>query len=396
MLYGCRPLRRRPASPPHRRSPPRCRPFVSPPSRLPCRRSLALRRRARDRRRPGAAGAVAGRDYRPGEVVVRYARDAGVRPRRGPARAHGGRRRCSRRTRACCTSATGARSRTRSPRCGAAAASRARRPTGSRTQLGPERPGRRGAPGGWQALQWNLLPAAGINAPDGLGQPDRRRASRRRGRQGGGARHRRRVREPRALQALAGPQLQALREGLRLRRRRSVPNDENGHGTHVASTIAETANNGVGVAGVAYGARIMPVRVLDRLGEGDTSAIGAGIRYAAKHGAQVINLSFEFGAVVTRDEIPDVLSALRYAHNRKGVLVVGAAGNGGRGGDRVSGEVERRAVGRRDDRAPLPRRLLQQRLRAWTSSPPAAGRTRTSRTTPTAARAPAAGATSTR
>ena len=105
------------------------------------------------------------------------------------------------------------------------------------------------------------------------------------------------------------------------------PNDENGHGTHVASTIAETANNGVAVVGVAYGARIMPVRVLDRLGEGDTAAIAAGIRYAAKHGAQVINLSFEFGTVVTRAEIPDILSALRYAHNR-GALVVGAAGNG--------------------------------------------------------------------
>ena len=49
------------------------------------------------------------------------------------------------------------------------------------------------------------------------------------------------------------------------------------------STIAETANNGVAAVGVAYGARIMPVRVLDRLGSGDSVTISAGIRYAARH-----------------------------------------------------------------------------------------------------------------
>jgi serine protease len=82
----------------------------------------------------------------------------------------------------------------------------------------------------------------------------------------------------------------------------------------------------VGVTGLAYGARIMPVRVLDRLGEGDSVAISEGIRFAARNGAQIINLSFEFGPRVTRSDIPDILAALRYAR-RKGVLVVGASGN---------------------------------------------------------------------
>ena len=106
----------------------------------------------------------------------------------------------------------------------------------------------------------------------------------------------------------------------------SRPNDENGHGTHVAGTIGEGTDDDIAVTGLAYGARIMPVRVLDRLGEGDSVGISAGIRFAARKGADVINLSFEFGTQVTRSEIPDILAALRYAR-RKGTLVVGAAGN---------------------------------------------------------------------
>ena len=104
------------------------------------------------------------------------------------------------------------------------------------------------------------------------------------------------------------------------------PDDLNGHGTHVASTIAETTGNGFGVTGLAYGVRIMPVRVLDRSGTGDSVAISAGIRYAARRGAKVINLSFEFDSSVTRGQIPDILDALRYAR-RKGALVIGASGN---------------------------------------------------------------------
>ena len=107
------------------------------------------------------------------------------------------------------------------------------------------------------------------------------------------------------------------------------PNDENGHGTHVASTIGESTHNGTGVTGLAYGARIMPVRVLDADGAGDSVDITAGIRYAVRHGADVINLSFEFDdgyRQVSAGEIPDILAALRYAR-RHNVVVVAAAGN---------------------------------------------------------------------
>jgi serine protease len=106
------------------------------------------------------------------------------------------------------------------------------------------------------------------------------------------------------------------------------PNDENGHGTHVAGTIGEATDNSIGVTGLAYGAKLMPVRVLDSVGSGDSVTISAGIRYAVKHHANIINLSFEFDMDTTSRDVPDLLAALRYA-NRHRVLVVGAAGNSG-------------------------------------------------------------------
>jgi serine protease len=104
------------------------------------------------------------------------------------------------------------------------------------------------------------------------------------------------------------------------------PNDRNGHGTFVAGTIAEATNNRYGLTGLAYGARIMPVRVLDTVGEGEASTIAEGVRYAVNHGARVINLSLEFSSNVTASDIPELIEALRYAR-RRGVLVVAAAGN---------------------------------------------------------------------
>ncbi len=106
------------------------------------------------------------------------------------------------------------------------------------------------------------------------------------------------------------------------------PDDHNGHGTHVASTIGEATNNKVGLTGLAYGARIMPIRVLDTIGEGDALAIAKGVRFATRRGADVINLSLEFSPEITSGEIPELLEAIAEAR-RKGVLVVGASGNEG-------------------------------------------------------------------
>jgi subtilisin family serine protease len=99
------------------------------------------------------------------------------------------------------------------------------------------------------------------------------------------------------------------------------PMDEESHGTHVAGTIA-AGNNGFGVTGVAYNARIMPVRVMNAQGQGDSDAISRGIHYAADNGARVINLSLggNYNQVT--------IDAVRYA-TLKGSVVVMAAGNAG-------------------------------------------------------------------
>src|SRR5438128_1023488 len=69
-----------------------------------------------------------------------------------------------------------------------------------------------------------------------------------------------------------------------------------------------------------------PGRVLDARGEGDSSTIAKGVRFAAKHGAQIINLSLEFSSDVTASQIPSLIKAIHYAHS-KGALVVAASGN---------------------------------------------------------------------
>jgi serine protease len=102
-----------------------------------------------------------------------------------------------------------------------------------------------------------------------------------------------------------------------------VPLDENGHGTHVAGTIAEKTGNGVGLVGLAYRAKLMPVRVLDRHGRGRADQIARGIRFAVAHDADVINMSFNFGC---GREIPEIEEALRDA-SRRGVVAVASVGN---------------------------------------------------------------------
>jgi subtilisin family serine protease len=103
------------------------------------------------------------------------------------------------------------------------------------------------------------------------------------------------------------------------------PQDLNGHGTHVAGIAAAQTNNGIGVAGTAPLAKIMPVRVLDKDGNGSTDDIAAGIRYAADHGAQVINLSLA-DAIPLPIDLSGIAAAVDYAYS-KGSVIVAAAGN---------------------------------------------------------------------
>jgi serine protease len=202
----------------------------------------------------------------------------------------------------------------------------------------PNDPGILGRPGGWQLDQWNFLPQFGVDAPrawDNLiaaGRPgglgvkvavlDTGLAYENRG----GLKRspdisRYRIADPMNFCAHIG------RGENSCYGRNRHPDDHNGHGTHVASTIAEATGNGIGETGLAYGATIMPVQVLNRLGFGDDQSISDGIRYAADHGARVINLSFEFGkAVTSAAEVPGIARAVRYAR-RKGATIVAAAGN---------------------------------------------------------------------
>jgi subtilisin family serine protease len=100
--------------------------------------------------------------------------------------------------------------------------------------------------------------------------------------------------------------------------------DLNGHGTHVAGIAAASTNNGIGGAGTAPSAQILPVRVLDAAGEGTGEDISNGIKWAADHGAQVINLSL--GNDVPLIDVTGIGPAVDYAWNH-GAVIVAAAGN---------------------------------------------------------------------
>ena len=102
---------------------------------------------------------------------------------------------------------------------------------------------------------------------------------------------------------------------------RPQADDDVGHGTHVAGTIAQSTNNEYGVAGIAYQAKIMPIKVLSASGGGTVADIAEGIRLAADRGADIINLSLGgFGASQVMEE------AINYAYS-KDVVIVAAAGN---------------------------------------------------------------------
>ncbi len=100
------------------------------------------------------------------------------------------------------------------------------------------------------------------------------------------------------------------------------PQDLNGHGTHVAGTIAAAGNNGEGIAGVMWNARIMAVRALDRNGQGYLSDIAEAVAYAANNGAQIINMSL--GGPGNSEILRE---AIEKAGEQNNVLVIAAAGN---------------------------------------------------------------------
>lgn len=103
----------------------------------------------------------------------------------------------------------------------------------------------------------------------------------------------------------------------------SDPSDDNGHGTHVAGIVAAEGNNQLGVAGIAWGCRVLPVKVVNGEGEGAYSDLAAGIVYAVEHGAKVLNLSvggYGYSELVA--------AAVEFAY-RQGIVVVAAAGNDG-------------------------------------------------------------------
>lgn len=100
------------------------------------------------------------------------------------------------------------------------------------------------------------------------------------------------------------------------------PDDDEGHGTHIAGTIAQTTNNLVGCAGGAFGATLMPVKVMDNAGNGTLTDIVDGIYFAVNNGAQILNLSLGFGDNPTLS----LEEAVNYAADN-GCLVVCSAGN---------------------------------------------------------------------
>jgi len=119
----------------------------------------------------------------------------------------------------------------------------------------------------------------------------------------------------------------------------TLPFDLNGHGTHVSGTIGQLTNNGVGVAGMAFNVKIMPVKVLAELWDlifgspfvGTDDVVARGVRYAADNGAKVLNMSIGRSG----PPAPVIEDAINYAVSR-GAFVVAAAGNAFLSGNPIS------------------------------------------------------------
>jgi serine protease len=208
----------------------------------------------------------------------------------------------------------------------------------------PNDPGLAGVPGGWERMQWNFLPCGSLcgesptplqfQARGGLNAPEAWDILKQRGLPPGkGARVAvldtgiaYRTKKPKFRRSPDFSRKQFL-PGYDFVDRDRMPLDEDGHGTHVTGTIAERTGNHVGLTGLASRAKIIPVRVLDSEGFGTARNIAKGIRWAARHRAQVINMSFEFSLGVNScGKIKGICSAIKFAF-KKGALVVAAAGN---------------------------------------------------------------------
>jgi len=193
----------------------------------------------------------------------------------------------------------------------------------------PNDPGAVAERGGWTQLQWNFAGTYGVSAPMAWGNLVAAKAP-------GGAGVTVAVLDT----GIAYPGNGSSRPGSPDLHRATfvpgydfvdddtIPYDATGHGTHVASTIAEATNNRYGLTGLAYGVHLMPVRVLDSQGSGDVTEIAQGLRFAASHGAQVINMSFSFPPNVRGDQLKPILNAIDYAHARGSVVVAGVGNEG--------------------------------------------------------------------
>ena len=192
----------------------------------------------------------------------------------------------------------------------------------------PNDPGRENSRGAWENVQWNFAGPAGVNAPQAWanliadGHPGGRGVTIAVLDTGVAYGNR----PPYAISP-DFTRAQFLR-GFDFVDRDPYPFDRNGHGTHVAGTLAEATDNGFGLTGLAYGVRLLPVRVLDAAGEGNASDIAAGIRYAARRGADHQPQPRVRHRGHGRRH-PQILEAVAYARAR-GSLVVAASGNEGR------------------------------------------------------------------
>jgi serine protease len=205
----------------------------------------------------------------------------------------------------------------------------------------PNDPGTSGLSGGWDADQWNFLPVDVAGASYGIGVTDAWDsliAADARGARGvtiavvdTGIAYRPKGKRFRRVPDIAGGRFAHGRDLVDDDR---VPLDEHGHGTHVAGTIGQQTGNSRGVTGIAYNAKLMPVRALGSKAMGTAFDVARGIKFAARNGADVINLSLTFPTCPASrcvDECKDIAGVCRAVKKavRSGAVVVVAAGNGG-------------------------------------------------------------------